>query len=127
MHSFLKRVSSLLSLPGPFQRNRQHIFLKKKYLVVCCVMLLLSGCLTGCAGQAFSFFQSSPVPSPGITPAVLSSTPLTILTVSEGTVLVMHAGGSNWVEALVGTSLEPQNFKGKTEPVVVYRVIEYRE
>ncbi|GEM_PF-6917559 len=57
---------------------------------------------------------SSPVPAkttaPTATPAqIIDATPLTMLSISEGSVFVLKSGSSAWVEAQVGTTIIPRD------------------
>ena len=76
--------------------------MSKNLTIIVALSALVAAFLVGCGSAKSQSSPSQPQQAIETTPAIL-----TILTVSQGTVFVMQAGSTTWVEATVGMGLEP--------------------
>ncbi len=80
------------------------VTMSKTLLVMIILSFLVGTILFGCEQQPASVETPTPTPTP--TPSVPPSTQLTMLSITEGDVLIMKSGTNSWLEAQVGMTLE---------------------
>jgi hypothetical protein len=78
--------------------------MSKTLLVMIILSFLVGTILFGCGKQPVSVETPTPTPTP--TPSVSTSIQLTMLSITEGDVLIMKSGTNSWLEAQVGMTLE---------------------
>ena len=80
--------------------------MSKALLIMIILSFLVGTILFGCGQQPVSEETPTPTPTPTPTTSAPTSTQLTMLSITEGDVLIMKSGINSWLEAQVGMTLE---------------------
>ena len=83
---------------------QRSVIMSKALLIIIILSFLVGTILVGCGQQPVSEETTTPTPTP--TTSVPTSTQLTMLSITEGDVLIMKSGTDSWLEAQVGMTLE---------------------
>jgi lipocalin len=86
-------------------KTRWRVTMSKILPLILLLSFLMVAILVGCRQQPSSVETPTPTPTP--TPSLPAPTQLTMLSITEGDVLIMKSGTDSWLEAQVGMTLEP--------------------